>query len=944
MGSATQAIAVGNAGIVLATSNSGTTWTRRTTGTRSTFASASFASASQGWAVGSEGSILMTTDAGSTWTPQSSGVTSSLNSVWFVSATQGWAVGDNGVIRTTSNGGTTWTAQSGAGTDYLYGVNFFSATQGWIVGSDGSGAGYVIYATTNGGTTWTRQKFIANVNGSYFTAVYFASATKGWAVGAEGAIYITSDAGANWTAQSSGLATPASEYFTSVYFADANNGWIVGDVSAGSGRILATTNGGSTWTPQTSGTVNGLYSIRFTSATKGWAAGQGGTILTTSNGGSTWTPQTSGTNGYIFNLSFNSSTKGWGVGSEGLVLLYSALPTNTTWNGSTWSDGAPTASVDAIIASSTTPGSFTCKSLTINNGYALTIGSGVTATVNGDITNNGNGISGAGNLTIATSAGLLGTAISFNGILTVNAGATLTTNNLLTLKSTSIANTAMVANSAGTISGNVTVERFIPARRAFRLMAPGVTTTTTIKANWQEGQNNTTTASNSNTNAGYGTHITGSTNGSNGFDATTTGNPSLFTFGNNAANTWTQAANTGTATLNALTAYRLMVRGSRAVNLNNNAATADATVLRATGILNNASSVVFNNASTPTALNTTTTTNQNFSMVPNPYWAPINWATITKSGIGTSYYIWDPTQNTRGAYTSWNGTVGNGGSINQYIQPGQAFFVTSTTATPSLTIQQSDKATSASNLTTTFRTQNSFAKLSIELTFMDASNNRIYADAATAIFGNYSKEISNEEEAYKLTNLDEMLSINRNNMLLSIEARPMPITANDTLPLALSQFTQSQYSLHITANNFSYTGKNGYVVDKYLNKNYPLNMEGLTTVDFELNNDVASKAADRFMIVLGKATQPMQATMAFSLKLSPNPVKHLLSIDYEGLDEKENSSLQIIAADGSIVTTSNIGKVQAGKQAINIQSLSNGMYTLQLLNGSSKQVLSFIKQ
>lgn len=32
----------------------------------------------------------------------------------------------------------------------------------------------------------------------------------------------------------------------------------------------------------------------------------------------------------------------------------------TTWNGTTWSAGAPTNAVDAVIASSVTPGAFTC--------------------------------------------------------------------------------------------------------------------------------------------------------------------------------------------------------------------------------------------------------------------------------------------------------------------------------------------------------------------------------------------------------------------------------------------------------------------------------------------------------------------------------------------------------------------------------------------------------
>lgn len=645
----------------------------------------------------------------------------------------------------------------------------------------------------------------------------------------------------------------------------------------------------------------------------------------------------------------------------------------SNWTGGTgaWSTGSnwdrasiPTSTTEVYIASGSpsVSGTINCASITVNGtgtltipsaanlqvGSSITSSSAITATA-GTITLNGTAAqtipastftgNTIANLTINNSAGVtIGGTLNITGILTPTTG-TLTTGGFVTLKSTSIANTAMVGvkGASASISGNVTVERFIPARRGFRLLAPGVTTATTIKANWQEGQNNTTTASNSNTNAGYGTHITGSTNGSNGFDATGSGNPSLFTFGNNSANTWTQAANTGTATLSATRAYRILVRGSRSINLSSNTSTADNTVLRATGALNENASIVFNNASSPTALNTTTTVNQNFSLVPNPYWCTINWNTLTKSGIGGSYYIWDPTQSVRGTYTSWNGTVSSGGgTINQYIQPGQAFFITSTTGTPSLTIQQSDKVASASNLTTTFRTQNNFAKLIVSLTYNDASGNKINADAATAIFGNYSKAIDNNEEAFKLTNLDEMISINRNGTLLSIEARPIPTTSNDTLSLMLDQYTQTQYNLEIAASNFNNTVQSGFVVDKYLNKIFPLNMDDNTIIPFTLTNDADSKSSDRFMIVLGKSIAATSIANGFSISLSPNPVSDILKVNFTNA-EPSNTTITIVSSEGKIIKTVDAGNVLSGQLSINVKGLAKGNYFVTLYNGKESK-------
>lgn len=64
--------------------------------------------------------------------------------------------------------------------------------------------------------------------------------------------------------------------------------------------------------------------------------------------------------------------------------------TPTTWNGSTWSNGIPTATVDAIIDGDFTTSStgFAANSLTVNNTKTFTVASGSTATITNGITNN----------------------------------------------------------------------------------------------------------------------------------------------------------------------------------------------------------------------------------------------------------------------------------------------------------------------------------------------------------------------------------------------------------------------------------------------------------------------------------------------------------------------------------------------------------------------------
>src|SRR5205085_6302565 len=98
-------------------------------------------------------------------------------------------------------------------------------------------------------------------------------------------------------------------------------------------------------------------------------------------------------------------------------------------------------------------------------------------------------------------------------------------------------------NTGNTVSGNVIVERYVQGKRAYRFLTAPVSSTTSIKANWMENVNNTSTSVNNNPVPGYGTHITGAGGSANGFDATSTNNASLYTF-NTAAQTWTPASNT----------------------------------------------------------------------------------------------------------------------------------------------------------------------------------------------------------------------------------------------------------------------------------------------------------------------------------------------------------------------------------------------------------------
>ena len=329
-------------GIILHTTNGGTTWTEQIIDTTwGELTDVFFTDANNGWVVGWElelessrtlGLTLHTTNGGATWNKQSTGKLV-LGNICFTDANNGWAFGyidtfyTNSVILKTTDGGTNWTEQTNV-IGISMGRGFFNdINNGWALGSIGNDG--VIYRTTNGGTTWTHQTLGYK---NHFSGVYFSDANNGWVVGFYttplvnfyGIILRTTNGGTTWVTQRSGI---KGEIFLSVSSPDANNVSVVGGLNSISNItfntiILRTTNGGTNWNSQTNGTTSTEFcDVVFADEKNGWAVGgefqyNTGIILKTTDGGITWTEQTIGTNLIFRGVSFSDVNNGWVVGGN----------------------------------------------------------------------------------------------------------------------------------------------------------------------------------------------------------------------------------------------------------------------------------------------------------------------------------------------------------------------------------------------------------------------------------------------------------------------------------------------------------------------------------------------------------------------------------------------------------------------------------------------------
>jgi photosystem II stability/assembly factor-like uncharacterized protein len=298
-------------------------WYPQNPGDVSSLEAVSFSDENNGWAVGYD-TIIHTTNGGDTWFDQDDGIyyNQGYNAVDFIDSQTGWAAGS--LIIKTTDGGNTWTEQYDPSSYSLNAIQFLDANKGWAAGGRYDTYNSIFYRvilyTSDGGDNWTTQLF---ESGYYydpvgpFNDIYFIDSNHGWVAGDIGAIFSTSDGGANWIEQDSGL----TGYYNDLYgiaFGDLNNGWAVGE----DGSMVYTNDGGNTWSNYYLGFNDYLRSIVFTDSNNGWIAGGGyypdhPTILHTNDGGSTWNIQDPGTGDFEYQLNdieFVNQNMGWAAG------------------------------------------------------------------------------------------------------------------------------------------------------------------------------------------------------------------------------------------------------------------------------------------------------------------------------------------------------------------------------------------------------------------------------------------------------------------------------------------------------------------------------------------------------------------------------------------------------------------------------------------------------
>ncbi|OSZ79139.1 hypothetical protein CAP35_13060 [Chitinophagaceae bacterium IBVUCB1] len=613
--------------------------------------------------------------------------------------------------------------------------------------------------------------------------------------------------------------------------------------------------------------------------------------------------------------------------------VWSGGNSTTDWfTASNWdSEIVPTANLNVIIPTGLSfypniaSGTANCKALTVNTGGTLTV-SGGTLQATGNISNSGtfNGTGGtltlngtqaqtiaAGtlnitNLTLSNSTGATITsgAVNVLGTYTPTSG-TLTTGGFLTLKSTATGTGRIAAGSTsgGYITGNVNTERYVPGKRAFRFLSHPFTTAQSMSALTDD------------------IDITGS--GGSPFTTTSTNNPSAFYFdvttgdnsntGNNPG--WT--AFTASSNWNQYQAMRVLVRGAKGEGLTIGSYTPSNNTLDMSGTVNQGNQTI----------SLTKGSGTNFVLVGNPFPSQVNMDALTLTNVGSSFFIWDANQGSRGGYTSY--TFGS----SSFNLPVGGAFATTLSANGSIVIEEADKTNNTAG--TMFKT--TAIANQVELKLEDST---IYWDRLLLNFDDNAMATVDYPDATKLYNPDmTFYTLSKDDSMLSIDTRPY--VASEVIKLGLYAGIKKDFKF--TAPNVNMpAGTKLYFTDKLLSKTIEVTpgFEYWFTVD----TNAASWGNNRFELnTQGVPTNSIASANVSKLKIKlvPNPTTDNVTLYYEGAGKE----LNIIVTNmmGMKVATATATNMN-GNVTIPAAQLANGIYNVTIYNGHDVITQKLIKQ
>jgi Secretion system C-terminal sorting domain len=523
-------------------------------------------------------------------------------------------------------------------------------------------------------------------------------------------------------------------------------------------------------------------------------------------------------------------------------------------------------------------------------------------------------------------------------------GSVITTNDNLTLlsRASGTANFGeIVTGSGNSIVGKVNIERYLFAQKAWRFLAAPVQvgTSPSIATAWRESNG-------AFTNTGYGVNLTGPAGPT---VASPSGELDLYSvrgsmkYYDDINNSWIELSNTSTTKIGNAKGYMVFVRGDRGA-ANTTAGAGTTTNLRIKGDINTGNQIF------------SVLPNGKFQSIGNPYPSQINFSTITKPFLPNAFTVWNPKLPglyAVGGYENYslvgtdyrlNGTAT--GTIRNTIESGEAFFVQNNSTTAgTVTIKESDKGLSTNMVSRAGGTAIVKPTMDIHLFEKDENGSFIFSDAVSTSFDNSFAAGIDNDDVVKFTNVNNNLFIKSSNNNLLVERRPT-LTESDTIKIGITGTRVAQYRLQLDPYLLENIGLNVFLLDRFLQTTTALDLIDSTIYTFNITTNVASKAADRFLIVFKQAT----ATSFTTISAIRNADK-TVTVNFGTANEKNvinytveqsNDAVNFVEMPITIAPTSNIGGNPIYTKLDATASKMTNWYRVKIKNSNNSFIYSAI--
>ena len=614
----------------------------------------------------------------------------------------------------------------------------------------------------------------------------------------------------------------------------------------------------------------------------------------------------------------------------------------TDWNTATnWSAGVPTSIVDATVPTATAPYPLIesiagmAKSLTIGSGASLTMGggcldvkdnlanSGSISATGGSVTLSGTtaqALGGSGstqlwNLTITNAAGATQAgALSIHGVLAPTSGTLATNGQPLTLLSDATA-TALVDNSGtGTVSGTVTVQRYIapaanagPGYRHFSAPVSGSTVADLATAGFTPEVSQASSYNNSAT------------------PGTTTPYPTVFTYDQSRLATVISNSpvfDKGFAVPTSLAAP-LVVGQGYAVNIG------AAQLINFVGQLTTGDQTLNLTRSTSTSTNAP---DAGWQLVGNPYPSPLNYnlvAPADRVGLDAAIYMFVSTSQYIGNYQSYTNGIGN-----PVLPVGQAFFtrVSSDQTSASLTFRNNQRLTTPVSTAPQRTDTDPRPLVQLELRGLNGLPGALYVYAETSATAGFDAQY----DALKLPNSTglNLASTASTAQALAIDGLPAfnPATV---LPLTVGVPGAGSYTLTAVALNNLPIGIDALLTDATTGQT--VNLRQQSAYSFSINADqAAALVTGRFMLRFGvRAALAAGTTLtAADMTLYPNPAHGTFTVLLPAAAATISVRAELLNPLGQVVRHQTAApSATDARLAVDTAGLAGGVYTLRLRVG-----------